>query len=81
MNITTNETSFSQTATFTICNVNPSDPTDYGYFTPHRNDTPRGKPSNSWYQQLVPGTTRIKIYMGYGDEQFLCFYGLINVVS
>jgi hypothetical protein len=80
VNVTTHESNFCQTCTFTVCNVNPSDLTDYGYFTPHRNDSTHGKPQNDWYQLLVPNA-RIRVYMGYGDEQSMCFYGFIDTIT
>lgn len=80
INITKEETA-AQSCDFTIVNVNPSDPTDYGYFNAHRNDTTHGKPQNSWYKVLVPNT-RIRVYASYGNSDFITqFYGFIDTID
>ena len=82
VNVTRTEALFSNTATFTINNVNPSDLTDYGYYNPHRSDPIPAhlKPQNEWYLRIVPNV-RIKIYMGLGSDLCSVFYGLVDSIE
>jgi hypothetical protein len=81
-NVTWNssEANFSNTASFTMCNVNPDNLKDFGYYTPHRNDSTHNKPSNDWLGVLVINK-KIKIYAGWNDELYCQFTGLINSVT
>jgi len=78
--ISKQDSAFSQTCSFTLANVNPSDPTDFGYFNPHRSDSTHNKPSNSWYGVIVPNK-KIRVYMGYGSTLVTVFTGLIDTIE
>ena len=54
-----------QRATITIENVNPTDPSDPGYYSPYRS-TEFGKMSNEWVSELIP-SKNLWIEAGYGD--------------
>jgi tripeptide aminopeptidase len=78
--ISTDVSQFSNNCTITLLNVNPDNINDYGYFTPHRNDSTHNKPSNAWYKKLVPNA-RIKVYAGYhANDMVPVFYGLVDEV-
>ena len=64
------------TAIFSVNNVNPSDSTDTGYYTPYRS-TDFGKSVNSFQNALLP-SKRIQIEMGYAAEAEIVFCGEID---
>ena len=78
--ISREEAAIAQRAVIEIENVNPDNPLDPGYFMPYRSDDFAGQSENEWKFQLVPGK-RILVYLGYGTEKVLSFYGEIDDVS
>lgn len=80
VNVNKDTDAFTQSAEVVLCNVNPTNPNDFGYYNPHRSDTIHNKPQNSWFQELIPNV-RIRIYMGYGEELKPVFYGFIDTID
>jgi len=73
-----------QNCSLTIANVNPTDPSDTGYYNEGRNDSANNKPSNAYNGIIIPGGL-ISVKMGYGDSATLdtvpIFTGSIDTVK
>ncbi len=78
MSVQCEEGADSQRLTFSIVNVNPSNQSDVGYFSPYRS-TDFGKTPNAWYQIIVP-STKVVAKMGYGANIITVFTGEIDEV-
>jgi len=81
VNISREETALTQRCSFVVCNVNPDNIGDYGFFNPHRSDTTHSKPANDWYK-ILRGGRRIQVLMNYGvDNLVTVFTGVIDTVN
>lgn len=74
------EAADSQRLTFSLPNINPSDPTDAGYYTPYRSSNEFGKAINEWYCVLVP-SRRVLAKLGYGSNLATVFTGELDDVT
>jgi hypothetical protein len=79
MSVQREEAADSQRLTFSFPNVNPTDPTDFGYYMPYRS-TEFGKTQNEWHLAIIP-SARIVAKMGYGDNIATVFTGEIDEVQ
>jgi len=81
VSVSKEETANAQSATVEIINVNPSDSTDAGYYSPYRgNDGSLTKPLNDWHYIIVP-SKNLTIEAGYGTELSKIFTGTIDDVD
>lgn len=79
MSVQREDAADSQRLTFSLPNVNPNDPTDFGYFMPYRN-TEYGKTQNDWHYAIIP-SQKVVAKMGYGDNIATVFTGEIDEVQ
>jgi len=79
MSVQREEAADSQRLTFSFPNVNPTDPTDFGYYMPYRS-TDFGKTENEWHLVIKP-STKVIAKMGYGDDIATVFTGEIDEVQ
>lgn len=77
--ISRDETADAQSLFFTIPNVNPTDPTDLGYYTPLRS-TEFGKTENEWKYAIIP-SRKVQVKLGYGSDIDTVFTGEIDDVD
>ncbi len=81
VHVSREEAANAQRATIRFPNVNPSDPTDAGYYSPYRSGTDFPlKTQNAWHDQIVPSKP-IKIECGYGANIVSVFTGAIDDVN
>jgi hypothetical protein len=79
ISISRDESADSQRLVFSTPNVNPNNPTDFGYYSPYR-DTEFGKTRNSWYKKIIP-SKKVVAKMGYGTNITTVFTGEIDEVN
>lgn len=68
-----------QRCVLTWPNVNPTDSTDGGYYSPDRGDD-NPADQNAFYQLILPGTT-VVVQQGYGSDLATVFTGEIDEVA
>ena len=75
------EAANAQACTIEFPNVNPTDPTDAGYYSPYRSgsDFP-AKTENDWRNEILP-SKQVIVEAGYGAELATVFTGTIDRVS
>lgn len=79
MSVQREEAADSQRLTFSFPNVNPNDPTDFGYYMPYRS-TEFGKTQNEWHLAIIP-SAKVVAKMGYGSNMATVFTGEIDEVQ
>jgi hypothetical protein len=80
VNISKEEAANAQSCSISFPNVNPTDPTDAGYYSPYRSGADfLTKIKNEWYCKIIPSKD-ILVEAGYGTDMTTIFTGTIDDV-